>query len=150
MYTRTLGIFEKVDFPKLGIKSIEAKIDTGADTGSLHCTKVSVEKANGSLVLHFSPFDYPDIKVTTTDFRTKEVRSSNGDSEERYFVKTSISIHGETHPIEISLADRSAMKWPVLIGRKFLRENNFLVDVNLTKSPVNYDSGEKYEDSNII
>ena len=130
MYTRILGIFEEVDFPKLGIKSIQAKIDTGAYTGSLHCTKVSVEKTKDGQVLHFSPFDHPDIKISTKDFEVREVKSSNGDSEDRYFIKTLITVHGETHAIEINLADRSAMKWPVLIGRKFLRENNFLVDVN--------------------
>jgi hypothetical protein len=48
----------------------------------------------------------------------------------RFFIHTNIIIKDETYKIELSLADRSVMKWPVLIGRRFLHNNDFLVDVN--------------------
>ena len=36
-------------------------------------------------------------------------------------------VPGQTYPITLSLADRSEMKWPVLIGRRFLRQNHFVL-----------------------
>jgi hypothetical protein len=126
-----IGSFEQVSFPEFeAIGSTKAKIDTGAYTGALHCTKIREENTSEGSVLHFSPFDHPEIEVTVDDFLVRHVRSSNGDSASRYFIKTKITLQGQTYPILLSLADRSEMKWPVLIGRRFLRTNNFLVDVS--------------------
>lgn len=128
MDKKIISVFEKVDFPEFDIRAIQAKIDSGAYTGSLHCTKVIEENVNDKTVIHFSPFDYPNTKITTSKFKISSVKSSNGSIEDRYFIKTLIRIRGESFPIELSLADRSTMKWPLLIGRKFLRKNKFLVD----------------------
>jgi len=128
---KIVGRFELVTFPdfiKLG--TIKAKIDTGAYTGALHCTKILEEETVSGKVLRFSPFDHPEIEMTMTDFAVKHVRSSNGESQSRYFINTAIKVQGHIYPIVLSLADRSEMKWPVLIGRRFLRTHNFLVDVS--------------------
>ncbi|HSX24089.1 MAG TPA: RimK/LysX family protein [Candidatus Saccharimonadales bacterium] len=130
---KTLGSFEPVTFPDFAnIGRITAKIDTGAYTGALHSTKIHEEETDSGKILRFSPFDHPETVITVTDFAVKYVRSSNGDTENRYFISTTITIQGETYPIVLSLADRSEMKWPLLIGRRFLRKNNFLVDVSKT------------------
>ncbi len=130
---RILGSFEPVSFPEfIKIGQVKAKIDTGAYTGALHCTKITEEETAEGKVLHFSPFDHPEVHMAVTDFVVRYVRSSNGDAENRYFINTTIKLRGETYPIVLSLADRSEMKWPVLIGRRFLRRNNFLVDVSKT------------------
>lgn len=126
----TLGAFEKVRFPQLGGIEVLAKIDTGAYLGALHCRKVYVEGTKDSKVLHFVPFDNPETEIITADFFKKRVKSSNGVAQNRYVITTTIVIKGKTYDISISLADRSEMRWPVLIGRKFLRTNLFLVDVN--------------------
>jgi hypothetical protein len=122
---KIIGSFESVIFPDFNGYEVIAKIDTGAYTGALHCTKIREEDN----VLHFSPFDHPEIELSLTEYAVNHVKSSNGKAESRYFIDTNITIAGETYPIVLSLADRSEMKWPVLIGRKFLRQNNFLVDV---------------------
>jgi hypothetical protein len=126
----TVGSFEPVIFPDFNGYEIVAKIDTGAYTGALHCTKIREEETPNGQVLHFSPFDHPEIEISLTEFAVNHVKSSNGKAETRYFIDTNITIQGNTYPIVLSLADRSEMKWPVLIGRKFLRANNFLVDVS--------------------
>jgi len=129
--THVLGSFESVRFPEfVGIGEVKAKIDTGAYTGALHCTKIREEEKDGAKILHFSPFDHPETEISITDFAVSHVRSSNGGNQSRYFINTQITIQGETYPILLSLADLSEMKWPVLIGRRFLRKHNFLVDVN--------------------
>lgn len=130
---KVLGVFENVSFPDFNMDNIKAKIDTGAYTGALHCTNIQLEKVDGGKVLHFSPFDNPGVKKSVDNFLVKYVKSSNGARRQRYFIETSIVVSGKEYPILLSLADRSEMKWPVLIGRRFLRENNLLVDPSKRK-----------------
>lgn len=127
---KTIGSFETVSFPEFGMKNIVAKIDTGAFTGALHCTKVHEEERNGLMTLFFSPFDHPKEVHHTDNFEKGLVRSSNGKIEERYFIETKIEVKNKTYTITLTLADRSDMKWPVLIGRRFLHANDFIVDVS--------------------
>ncbi len=117
-------------FPEFqAIGEVMAKIDTGAFTGALHCTKIRQEQSDNGPVLYFSPFDHPETEMIAPEFAVKYVRSSNGDREARYFIDTQITIADKTYPITLSLANRSEMKWPVLIGRRFLHKYKFLVDV---------------------
>jgi len=128
---KIISSIEPVTFPEFAvIGKISAKIDTGAYSGALHCTKIREEQTENGSVLHFSPFDHPELEITVENFVVRHVRSSNGEAQSRYFVDTTIEIQGAVYPIVLSLADRSEMKWPVLIGRRFLSTNNFLVDVN--------------------
>jgi len=128
--TKTIvGAFEQVDFPEFGMHNIVAKIDTGAFTGAIHATRIKVKEENGEQMLYFSPFDHPEEVHKTPVFELGIVKSSNGHIEERYFIETNVVIANKKYPITLSLADRSDMKWPVLIGRRFLRVNDFVVDV---------------------
>lgn len=128
---KILGSIETISFPEFeAIGNVKAKIDTGAMTGALHCTKVHLKKIHGEEVLYFSPFDHPEIEVNTKVFKKGIVRSSNGEAEERYFIDTQVKIAGEMYPITLTLADRTVMQWDVLIGKRFLSQENFIVDVN--------------------
>ncbi|MEO5499790.1 MAG: RimK/LysX family protein, partial [Candidatus Saccharimonadales bacterium] len=51
----------------------------------------------------------------------------------RFIIETDLKVQGETYRIKIGLADRSDMRKPVLIGRRFLREHNILVDVRINQ-----------------
>lgn len=57
------------------------------------------------------------------------MKSSNGITEERVVIKQKIEIAGESHAIDLSLTNRAEMKYPVLLGRRFLKEK-FIVDVS--------------------
>lgn len=132
---KILGSIEPISFPEFeAIGTIQAKIDTGAKTGALHCTEVHLKQINGEDVLFFSPFDHPEIEVNTKVFKKGIVRSSNGEEEERYFIDTKIRVAGKIYPITLTLADRTVMQWDVLIGKKFLSEQKFIVDVNKASS----------------
>ncbi len=128
---KVLGRFERVSFPEFGMDKVVAKIDTGAFTGALHATKIHEEDENEVRILYFSPFDHPEIVYQTTNFERGIVRSSNGKSETRYFIETGIVIQGDRYAVTLTLADRSEMKYPVLIGRRFLHANEFIVDVSV-------------------
>lgn len=134
---RIVGSSEIVDFPEFNLCEVPAKIDTGADTGALHCTKIEEKTVKGKQLLEFSPFDKPEVVITAEVYSTRHVRSSNGYAKERYFISTTIIIQGKEYPIQLSLADRTEMTWPVLIGKRFLADNEFLVDVNI-ESPISF------------
>lgn len=128
---KVVGSFETVLFPEFGnLGDFIAKIDTGAYSGAFHCTAIREEGTGDNKVLHFRPFDSPEVEVKSDNFMIKYVKSSNGDRQRRYFIETTITLQGKEYPITLSLADRSEMKWSVLIGRSFLANNDFLVDVN--------------------
>ena len=64
------------------------------------------------------------------EFNTIKVRSSNGIAQKRYEIKSTLKIFGKVYKISLSLSDRKEMKFPVLIGRKFLN-GKFIVDPQL-------------------
>jgi hypothetical protein len=128
---QTIGRREVVDFPDLGLFGLVAKIDTGANTSALHCHRVRVE--NGVLffqLLDESHPEYDDHEHRFEHFEEKLIRNSFGQSELRYVVRTTIVIGKRKIRSIISLADRAQMRYPVLIGRRFLK-NRFNVDVSL-------------------
>jgi hypothetical protein len=86
-------------------------------------------------VLYFQLLDeshpeYDDREHRFEHFEEKLIRNSFGQSELRYVVRTHIVIGKRKIRSIISLADRAQMRYPVLIGRRFLK-NRFNVDVSL-------------------
>lgn len=126
-----VGCFEPVSFPELGGATIMAKVDTGAFSGALHCTGIKVVRRGvmRKRILKFTPLDNGGKEQETDTFFSTYVRSATGHRARRYVIDTSIEIQGKIYPVRIGLADRSEMKSPALIGRRFLRENNIIVDV---------------------
>src|SRR5690625_6508549 len=59
----------------------------------------------------------------------RSIRSSNGQIEDRVIIATKMELGGTLYPVELSLTDRTDMKYPVLIGRRVLRRR-FVVDVS--------------------
>lgn len=129
-----IGRLEKIDFPNLNLYQLDAKIDTGAYTSSLHCHKIEIEKRGKREWVHFYVLDpdHPEYESTQYEspvYKIKKVRSSNGQVEERVVIRQKALFFGTKRMIELSLTDRSEMKFPVLIGRKYL-SHNFIVDVS--------------------
>lgn len=117
--------------PDLEFFNIDAKIDTGAYSCSIHCDDIRLNDEHNKVhfrLLDESHPDYHDRDIVMDVHEIKEVKSSNGTIEERIFIKTKLELGGQELEAEISLTDRQAMKYPMLIGRKLL-EDNFIVDV---------------------
>ncbi|MCX6310281.1 MAG: RimK/LysX family protein [Bacteroidetes bacterium] len=128
---QTIGRREIVDFPDLGLFGLIAKIDTGANTTALHCHHVRVE--NGVLFFRLLDESHPEYvqrEQRFEKFEEKLIKSSFGQSELRYVVHTTIVIGKRKIKSIVSLSDRANMRYPVLIGRRFLK-NRFNVDVSL-------------------
>ncbi|PRY13689.1 hypothetical protein CLV24_10559 [Pontibacter ummariensis] len=132
---RIIGRRELVSFPELDIDDIEAKIDTGAYTSAIHCSDIHEEtRPDGTKVIALDLLDpshpqYNHKKLKFAEYDLREIKSSFGEVQERYVIRTKIKFFEETFEAEFSLSDRSDMKYPVLIGRKLLK-NRFIVDVS--------------------
>lgn len=127
-----IGRSDYFDFPELGLLRVPAKIDTGAYTNVMHASETKIQDD----ALYFKIADHPNFKLPvdkwykSTKFTTREVRSSNGESEKRFTVFTNVKILDKILETEFTLTDRKEMEVPVLIGRICLED--FLVDVTLT------------------
>ena len=125
---KLLGRSDIVDFPNLDLSEVEIKIDTGAYTSSIHCHNIEVEE--NVLKCQFLDAEsdkHPPIILHFNEFTTKVVKSSNGISEERFAIETEILIFNQTYPIELTLTERGTMRFPVLLGRKFITKK-FIID----------------------
>lgn len=128
-----IGRIENIEFPNWSIDQLDAKVDTGAYTSSLHCHKISVVTKEDGDYVHFSLFDpkHPSYRKRVFESRLEKVRkvkSSNGEVQSRYTIKETCRFGGKKRTIELTLTDRSKMKYDLLLGRKFL--SNYLVDVS--------------------
>lgn len=133
---KTIGRVDKADFPELDLQNINVKIDTGAFTSSIHCHDIKEVEINGKKQIEFMLLDpsYPDYEnrvLTTQNYNETEVKSSFGAVEKRFVIKTIIIIFGQEYAIELSLSERCQMKFPILLGRKFLK-NRFIVNTSKT------------------
>lgn len=133
---RLLGRRERIDLPALGLRGVVAKVDTGAYTSAIHCADLhlAADPATGQPVLHVRLLD-PEHPATDGqplafhEFAERNIRSSNGEVQARYVIRTVVRLYGEDFSAEFSLADRSDLKHPVLLGRSLLRQGRFVVDV---------------------
>jgi hypothetical protein len=105
---------------------VRAKIDTGAETSSLHAEKLKISDKDGSMIARFR-FKKHFVETPVIEFRS--IKSSNGTSSLRPVVELELEIAGERFKTQFSLADRSEMRFPVLLGRETLA-GRFLVDAS--------------------
>ncbi|RYD80474.1 MAG: ATP-dependent zinc protease [Sphingobacteriales bacterium] len=131
---KIIGRRENVSFPGLDLINIDAKIDTGAYTSSIHCKDVTATEKDGQLQVTFTVLDeqhpqFSEKPITCPVSRIRSVKNSFGQAEDRYCIITTIAIYNQQYDIELSLADRSLMDYPMLLGRKAIRKR-FLVDVS--------------------
>ncbi|WP_296317988.1 ATP-dependent zinc protease [Winogradskyella sp. UBA3174] len=137
MTKKTLGRVDKIDFPELKLNTIAVKIDTGAYTSTIHCSKIREE--DHKLYCTFESKEHPNFKseeVVFQNYTCTDVKSSNGHRENRFKIKTKVIFFGKTYKINLTLSTRDDMRFPVLIGRQFLSKK-FIVDVDLENQSFN-------------
>lgn len=125
-----IGHLETVDITELELFALDTKIDTGADSCSMHCDDIEVEGEKVTFTLHDEVHPaYHGKRLTFPIHKIRRVKSSNGRSEERVFIKTLLKLGCKAYETEISLTNRENMKYPMLIGKRFL-SHRYLVDVS--------------------
>lgn len=130
-----IGWREWVKFPELGIQRIKAKIDTGARTSTLHALNIlPYVSASGKHKIKFQV--YPEqrnsnyfLNCNANLLDQRYVKNSGGEVEYRYIINTTLSMAGYVWPIELTLTNRDAMGFRLLLGRTALSKK-FLINPN--------------------
>lgn len=129
---QVVGEKEQIFLNDLGV-SIMARIDTGATTASLDARDIQTFERNGEEWVRFTVYN-PETR-DPIDVERKRVRRVNilqpggTEPERRPVVEMRITIGKITQNAEFTLADRSNLELPMLVGRNILRDV-MLVDVS--------------------
>ena len=123
-----LGWREWVRLPTLTPHAVKAKVDTGARTSSLHAFDLRVEDGHAHFAVHphqRSDDDETWVRLPVVEHR--HVRPSTGDPEQRPVVTAAVLLGEHRLEVELTLTDRDAMGFRMLLGRTALA-GRFLVD----------------------
>jgi len=128
----TIGWREWVALPELNVKRVKAKIDTGARSSSLHAFDLETFEKDGEQYVRFKVHpkqrnDTYEVEVEAKVLEFRNIRSSSGEESLRPVIVTNVQALGETWPIEVTLANRDAMGFRMLLGREAVR-GRMLVD----------------------
>jgi len=126
------GWREWVQLPDIGVPWIKAKLDTGAQTSSIHAYAVEPFERDGTAWVRFGirPWqrsDADEVRVECPVLDVRRVRSSSGHVDERFVVSMRLVLVGRSVDAEVTLSNRDAMGFRMLIGREAL-SRGFIVD----------------------
>ena len=129
---QTINNFVQIDMPEVGITGLKSKVDTGAGISSIHATSFAVDPKTKILTFKLLDEEHPQYNnkpFSVKRYSIRKIRSSNGQEEKRYTVELPIIYNNTKYRVKFSLTNRKTMHNPVFLGRRFLKENNFIVSV---------------------
>jgi hypothetical protein len=112
---------------------VDARIDTGADTSSLHCDCITSFDRNGEKWVSFvvETSDGRPVLMEQKVVRMAKIKRHFGEVQERMVVKLGVCLGKTYKEAEVTVVDRSGLTYPMLVGRDFL-EGGFLVDPSVS------------------
>ena len=123
-----IGRREWIALPDLRVSPLNAKTDSGARSSSIHATHVKLSADEKTVQFTTSNHYLEETTCQSPVVRIAHVRSSTGVAKKRIFIETTAVVAGGFHwKILVSLANRSEMRCPMLLGRRAL-SGYFLID----------------------
>jgi hypothetical protein len=127
-----VGWREWVALPDIGIARIKTKVDTGARSSTLHAFDIEIHSMQDKTIVTFKihPIqrNYRRVIAAQADlYDERYVRNSGGQSQLRPVILTTLCLGQHTWPIELTLTNRDAMGFRMLLGRQAIR-GKFLVN----------------------
>jgi hypothetical protein len=123
-----IGGIEEVVLLPWGVK-LPARVDTGAAKSSLDAREIKVRDDRVEFKL---PQKYGDLQLRLPVVEWKHVRTPGG-LERRPIVELEICLGSKRIHTKVNLTDRSMVKYPLILGRNFLKED-YVVDVKRRKT----------------
>ena len=123
-----IGRREWIALPDLGVSPLNAKTDSGARSSSIHAE--NVDSVRGRKSVRFTTTNHYGelVSCEAPVARLARVKSSSGKAKKRIFIETTaMLVGGFRWQILVSLANRSEMLCPMLLGRRAL-SGYFLID----------------------
>lgn len=119
---RIIGNVEKVRLAPPNVV-LKARIDTGAKTTSIDARNIIPFERDGKQWVRFVIIaEEKEHTIERKVIRTVQIKRHSADSQDRYVVKMRIVLGDVSQLISVTLNDRDAYQYPVLIGRNFLRD----------------------------
>ncbi|SNT04268.1 MULTISPECIES: retropepsin-like aspartic endopeptidase RimB [Pseudomonas] len=135
-HLNVIGLREWINLPDLGMVGIRAKIDTGASTSTLHASDIQPFERDGEqwvrFTAHIGTLVQSRHRCEAPLVTVKRIKSSNGQTQNRYVIRTNLSLGDRLWPIEFTLACRKTMRYRVLLGSKALIAGQLVVNPALT------------------
>lgn len=103
---------------------MRARIDSGAETSSLHAENIERFERDGESWVRFSTRSQEQAEPVVLELpvtRRLRIKSTNETLDRRPVVEVNVRIGKHTERIEVSLVDRGHFEFPLLIGRNFLK-----------------------------
>lgn len=123
-----IGRREWIALPDLGISPLNAKTDSGARSSSIHAENVILSEDEKTVRFTTTNHYAETVSCEAAVARVALVKSSSGRAKKRIFIETSaMLVGGFRWTILVSLANRSEMLCPMLLGRRAL-SGYFLID----------------------
>lgn len=125
-----IGWHESISLPEMGLMDFVIKVDTGAKTTALHADDIEIFYKGHEKWVRFR---CPDFKGRTAKkcefpvFTKRDITNTSGLPETRVVIRTPMKLAGRKWNIDISLTDRSTMRFPLILGRRALRGRNIAV-----------------------
>lgn len=114
---------------------LEARIDTGAETSSVHAENIKLVEKDGKRWVRFTMLDpnsEAEVQLERRLHRRILVKRKGSTGEEydrRYVVRMWVTLGDTRTWLDVSLSDRDDFEFPLLIGRNMLMDA-FAVDVS--------------------
>lgn len=111
---------------------MEARIDTGADTTSIHAENIRLLERDGKRYVRFDLENPDSAEPVAMELRLRRrvlIKQHNDEPERRYVVRMWITLGDLRARVDVNLTDREVFEYPLLIGRNFLTDN-VIVDVS--------------------
>ena len=111
---------------------LEARIDTGAESTSVHAEDIQLVEKDGKRWVHFSLLNPDTDEKVPVELRLRKkikVKQSDSEKQTRYMVEMWITLGKIRSLVEVTLSDRDHMEYPLLIGRNMLVDT-MIVDVS--------------------
>jgi hypothetical protein len=126
---------------------LRAKLDTGAKTSSLHAIDIERFTQNGAPWVRFLTEDKKKgVTLKPVELPVKrdvKIKSHHKDAASRPVVELQFCLNGDLYEEEFSLVDRSRFNYPILLGRRVLKQS-ILVDASMTFTlPLNLGKCER-------
>jgi hypothetical protein len=103
---------------------LPARVDTGAAKSSLDAREIKVQ---GDMIEFKLPEKHGGLRIRLPIIGWRHIRTPEG-LDRRPVVELEICLGSRRFRTLVNLTDRSMVKYPLILGRNFLKEN-FLVDV---------------------
>ena len=126
-----VGEVEKVVVHPTGIR-YDARIDTGAESSSIHAENIQLIERDGKKYVSFSLRDPETDEMIALERKLERkalIKQKEGESERRYVVKLWLTLGDIKERVDVSLSNRSDFSYPLLVGRNLLTDTA-IVDVS--------------------